>query len=239
MQKDLFGATASILPGQGSKSDFLERYRLSLRLDQTLVALIFLLVVYVLVFSFGVETGKRYAMAELKAERAKREVMAQEFREKVFANIAQGKMVINKSDLKTDQIQIVDSAATEPSLVPSTTATSEASRTAEVGSAEDPTVIEAAVKTDAATSKKTTVEAPQSAAGKFTIQMVTHTSKTLAEQEIKRLSAKGFKGFIVPKGKYHIVCVNGFDTRNKAGAILKQLKTQGVVPPDAYVRSIA
>ena len=87
MQKELFGATPaaafpeSLIP---PKTSLLDRYRLNLRLDQMLIVLIGLLVVYVLIFSFGVETGKRYSMAELRAERAKRERMTEELGRKIF-----------------------------------------------------------------------------------------------------------------------------------------------------------
>ena len=88
MQKDLFGA-ATVPPfpkPYEQKNDFLHRFRLQLRMDQTIMGVLLLLVVYVLVFSFGVESGKRYAMAEIKAERAMRERMARELGEKIFAN---------------------------------------------------------------------------------------------------------------------------------------------------------
>lgn len=83
MQKDLFGLS-SPEPVSGPKVGFLERHRYSFRLDQAIVLFILCLVAYVLVFSFGVETGKRYALAELKAERAKRELMIHELSERVF-----------------------------------------------------------------------------------------------------------------------------------------------------------
>ena len=87
MQTDLFGTpsvTARVNPA-ASKADFLQRTRFSLRLDQAVVMLIALLVVYVLVFSFGVEKGKRFAMAEIRAERGKREKIMQELQAKLFS----------------------------------------------------------------------------------------------------------------------------------------------------------
>lgn len=87
MQGDLFGS-ASALPSvsqNAQRASFLERTRLTLRLDQGLVALIALLVFYVLIFSFGVEKGKRLGLAELQAERTKRESMVRELRAKIFS----------------------------------------------------------------------------------------------------------------------------------------------------------
>ena len=84
-QGDLFGNPGkTTLSTHLPKTDFLDRYRVTLKLDQALVGAIAMLVLYVLVFSFGVEKGKRYAAEELKAERAKREHLVQEFRDKIF-----------------------------------------------------------------------------------------------------------------------------------------------------------
>ncbi len=90
MQADLFGPTSvsQVNPNSAPKIDFLGRTRITLRLDQGLILLIALLMVYVLIFSFGVEKGKRFAMAELTAERVKHEQMIRELRDKIFVSPA-------------------------------------------------------------------------------------------------------------------------------------------------------
>ena len=87
MQGDLFGmpTMATHTPQTAQKNDFLERHRVTLRLDQALVGAIGLLVIYVLIFSFGVEKGKRLGMAELKAERTKHERVMRELGGKLFS----------------------------------------------------------------------------------------------------------------------------------------------------------
>lgn len=204
MQKDLFGAsTAPTLPkSYDQKSDFLQRFRLQLRLDQTIIGVLLLLVVYVLIFSFGVESGKRYAMAEIKAGRAMRERMARELGEKIFA------------------------ASHPPEMAaPSSGATPSSA----LGSVKTPTplVIPA----------ETSISAPTP--GKYMIQTVTYISKRAAEQQLKRLAGKGYGGTILPKGRFQQVCVGGFETRAEAKEILGQLKSQGLAPQDAYIRTLA
>lgn len=224
MQKDLFGGAAAAvsLPDMNARLSFLDRYRMALRLDQALFLLIGLLVIYVLVFSFGVETGKRYAMDELRSERMKRERLADELRSKVISNMENLAATATAAHATTVAAAPVKkqavAAATNAAIISSVTAV-EGPETV----AETPAVAE-------------TVEP---AAGKFTIQILTVASKQTAEKEVKRLTEKGMKAFIIPRGKKSEICINAFESREKASRNLKDLKTRGVVPVDAYVRPIA
>ncbi len=216
MQRELFGSAAaavSLPDSMNSRVSFLDRYRMSMRLDQALFLLIGLLVIYVLVFSFGVETGKRYAQDELRSERQKRERLTEELRGKVIANmesVAAAAGVKNtlgvqpKSEIKAVQpVSPAVQAPAEPAAgVPAAGAVSE------------------------------------SVTGKYTIQILTIGSKTAAEKEVARLVGLGMKGFILTRGKMSEVCVNGFATRQEAVQSLKELKTQGAIPADAYVRNL-
>ncbi|MDA9101345.1 hypothetical protein N9K06_01570, partial [Omnitrophica bacterium] len=87
MQSDLFGSVDSLFARQNSakKSDFLEKFRVSFRLDQVLILAIVGVILYVIVFSFGVEKGKQFAWSEIQAERHKREEMIREFRGQLMA----------------------------------------------------------------------------------------------------------------------------------------------------------
>ncbi len=85
MQSDLFEIPVPNIQTQtAQRFAFLESYRFSLRLDQALIGTIVLIMIYVLVFSFGVEKGKQFALVELKAERLKRERMVQELSQKLI-----------------------------------------------------------------------------------------------------------------------------------------------------------
>lgn len=222
MQKDLFGASSlETLPSP--KMGFLECRRFSLRLDQVLVAVILLLVVYVLVFSFGVETGKRYAMAELKAERAKRELMIHELSERVFARARQEEIELER---KGPQVQ-ADSFQ-------------QFSLSQGMNSAPQAALLEnrssALQQTAGSDSGKMEQGSPS---GKYTIQVITYTSQTAAQRAMEKFAEKGLKGFVIPTGKYLQVCVDYFESREKALASLRHLKMRGIAPPDAYVRSVA
>lgn len=214
MQKDLFG-TSAVLTESNPKTDFLQRFRITLRFDQALIVMILLLVAYVLIFSFGVETGKRYSMAEIRAERSKREHMVEELTGKIFE--AQAAVQNNGAIPATagKPIPAAGTTAAPATLAPATG-----------------TPVSVAAATPAVTEK----EKPT---GKYTIQAVTVTSQAAAEREIKKLTAKGYRGFVIPSGKFLQICVEGFESREKASQNMKQLKTSGMVPKDAYVRPLA
>ena len=72
--------------------------------------------------------------------------------------------------------------------------------------------------------------------GKFTIQHVTYMTQSAAEREIQKLAQKGYSSFVIPSGKHLQVCIAAFQSRQDATKILKQLRTQGLVSGDAYVR---
>lgn len=74
--------------------------------------------------------------------------------------------------------------------------------------------------------------------GKYTIQHVIYVTESAAEREIKKLNKKGQTAFMIPSGKYLQVCVSGFQTKSEANKSLRQLRNQGIVASDAYVRPI-
>lgn len=81
MQGELFkmsGTAAEAPQASKNQSHETDRFRVTLRLDQLSIVGISALVLYVLIFSFGVEKGKRIALRELEAEKAKREAVSKE-----------------------------------------------------------------------------------------------------------------------------------------------------------------
>jgi len=72
--------------------------------------------------------------------------------------------------------------------------------------------------------------------GKYTIQHVTYITQSAADREIQKLTQKGYRSFVIPSGKHLQVCISAFQSRQEASLLLKQLRTQGLVSGDAYVR---
>ena len=107
MQNDLFEIPTSLQNHEKvSKLAFLDKYRVSLRAYQMLLGVIAFIVLYVFVFSSGVEKGKVYALDELKAERSKREEIVREMRSKLGSSFAAQPM--KKETLETKKPEAVE-----------------------------------------------------------------------------------------------------------------------------------
>lgn len=216
MQSDLFEIPPPISVSQPpQKLAFLERSRISLRLDHFVLCVIVLMVFYVFIFSFGVEKGKRFAMAELKAERAKRQYVTEELTKRVFEARDASQMGMQPGKLL--------SAAAPASRIAS-------SENSPKGAAEGTGMISNPPANPAP--EKTIVVVP----AKYTIQLITYTSSKPAGEKIKMLAEKGKKAFIIPSGKFKQVCVDGFQSKANATETLRQLQSEGIAPHDAYVR---
>lgn len=84
MQKELFEIGGPVVEASrisGESSRWMDRFRVTLRLDHLFIAAILGLVLYVLVFSFGVEKGKQFALAELEASKQRQVEIARQLRE--------------------------------------------------------------------------------------------------------------------------------------------------------------
>lgn len=179
--------------------NWLDRLRFTLRLDHLAIIAISGLVLYVLVFSFGVEKGKRIALKEIRAAKVKQRQVAQEL-------------------LKSQSLR---ESFPPPTQAPSSHAPSEDG----VRLASPPPAIP--------------VQPSVSVSGKYTIQLITFTSRARAEEEAKKLKGKGLQGFVIPAGKFFHVCVDNFEKMNEAKEKLFKLKQQGSAPPDAYIRPMS
>ena len=81
MQGELFKMSGPVVDASkvsNAQGRWMDQFRVTLRPDHLLIVGILTLVLYVLVFSFGVEKGKRYASEERAAEKAKQEQISKE-----------------------------------------------------------------------------------------------------------------------------------------------------------------
>lgn len=72
--------------------------------------------------------------------------------------------------------------------------------------------------------------------GKYTIQHVTYITQSAADREIQKLAQRGYSSFVIPSGKHLQVCIAAFQSHQDASQSLRQLRAQGLVSGDAYVR---
>lgn len=223
MQKDLFGGVAAVNPISSTfephRTDFLQK-SVTIRFDQAIIGVLLLIVAYVFVFSFGVESGKRYAMAEIKAERAMRERMARELGEKIFAN---------------SQIQAEARPDSNPDFIDPTGTMINLTALKQKGI---PSAVTKATKIPASV-QAPKVDAKGKMKGKYAVQTVTFTSKAMAQKQLEKLAQKGYQGVIVARGKFLQICVTGFESKDQATQAMGQLKAEGLAPKDAYIRTLA
>ena len=204
---------------------FLERTRFTFRLDQVIVLMIGLIVINVMIFTVGVEKGKEFAVEELRAERSKHEQVVHELSKKIFTP-KETQQVTKKAPV----VEPKPVAKPEPKKEP-----------VKVEKPKQPAAaIQEVIQMDGLTIKteKPSLEKPKGQSGKYTIQSVTYTAQTAAEKYLKKLQAKGHQGFIIPSGKYLQVCVDAYESRQQASDVLRRLKTSGIIPKDAYIRTI-
>jgi cell division septation protein DedD len=187
MQGELFEVKAPLLDASKlPQPGWIDRFRITLRLDHLAVGAILALVLYVLVFSFGVEKGKRFALAELAAK------------EPAIATPSPQEVA-----------PLPEPAAAEVVPVP----------------ASQETAVEAT---------PVTTQEP----GKYTIQLITFTSRSKAEKEVERLEKLGHRSFIIPAGKFYQVCIDAFQEMSEAKDGLTRLKDEGFASPDAFIRPL-
>ena len=206
MQGELFEASQSVAQAakiQKSRTpNWLDLFQVTLRIDHLMIGSISALVLYVLVFSFGVERGKRYATDEIRSEKLRQEQIAQE---------------LPAPSLSVSMPKDTTSSKSTSLPVPS-----------QAGAPATKEVPTPATKIDSAL--------PLS--GEYTIQIVTYKSKRQAEERVERLKNMGVRGFIVPQGKFFQVCADAFVDMKAARQKLTELKAEGDIPTDAYIRPL-
>lgn len=209
LQKDLFQAphtpaTREKMQTPENIPSFLDRFRISFRLDQVLFGTIALLVLYAMVFSWGVEKGRQIVRGEWDA-----------------AKIAEAAALLKAHEDAPEAVG--RSEEQDPTAAPATKTV----QSAESGANVPPPMNEGAK------------QSPPKVPGKYTIQVITYKWQTAAERRAKELAQKGLTAFVIPSGKYFLVCVDSFESKEKAKFALTQLKTQKFVPKDAYIRPVA
>ena len=67
------------------------------------------------------------------------------------------------------------------------------------------------------------VNTPSGVGGHFTLQLATYGSQEYARQDALILKAKKFQSFLIKSGKYWLVCVGNFTSKEGATAFLRKL----------------
>ena len=212
MQGDLFHIPVHATSFNPSQTSFLERFRVSLRMDHLIVLLIIQVVIFVIVFSAGVEKGKRSL---------------------AVSSIPQSVQAAADVPVLPQPIAVTESKPAIEAVMPLPVA-------AEVQPAikvKQP-IPDSDISITEISDQKLKAITPERLDGKYTIQLVTYKSDSQAQKQIEFLEVKGYRGFVVPSGDYYQVCINAFESKQSALSQLQNLQLQKLAPNDAYVRSM-
>ncbi len=191
-----------------ARTGWMDQFQVTLRLDHLSIFAILALVLYVLVFSFGVEKGKSFALDELAAQKDKEAQIAKELAEKP-ATLPPAVSETPKPAPAPAPIPVLPSPPKPDPRLPD--GQGQAS----------PAVVPTAVT-----------------GGKYTLQLVTYVAESRAQKEVERLKSIGLAAFILPVGIKFQVCAFGFESFKEAKEKLTTLKKEGFVPTDAFIRPL-
>ncbi|MDD4910124.1 MAG: SPOR domain-containing protein [Candidatus Omnitrophica bacterium] len=71
----------------------------------------------------------------------------------------------------------------------------------------------------------------------YTIQIASYTKQEHAKSAAQRFEKKGYKTIVMPKGKYVVLCIGNFPSKDKAQVSLKELKKEKQYS-DSFVRRL-
>lgn len=232
MQTDLFNTepVERETPGEGRfkrLKSFFDRF-VEIRMDRLIMVVLAFFLFIALAYSFGFERG-------------------------VSVTMEKGKEFLIREVIESEKPQPAPPATGKPSsgavTVPPKPSVAKFSQTAgfQKGTVVAKAPAEASsLKPPVATSKAVTPQTPavtglaaeDTAANKpYTIQLITYTTRDKAQSEVETLGTKGFKGFIIPSGKYFVVCVGHYASSAEASQDLRALKTNKSYA-DAYARKL-
>jgi len=211
VQGELFREDQSLSVARERGTTFFSSYKFTLRMDRMIIGILSILCLLVLVYSFGVERGKRIMEANL-----------QSLLPSHGETIQPQKIALRTEPVTTNQT--VRGEATVLMIKNDKTDISDSER-----------VVEGKAKPDLTASELPLADPSRSS--DLTVQLVTYKTEKRAVGEVNRLRANGHNGFIIPSGLYYQVCADYFQSRSKAVSGLADFKGGGRYP-DAYIRTV-
>lgn len=187
--------TFSGLEEEDTKKPF--SFSCALTLDRLFIYAIIALIVLVLVYSLGVEQGKRSTAQRI--ERTLRSVRSSDVAQAVVAALPEKPAVPAVPEPRTE---VAPLTVAKPSSVPVVTQT-------------------------VAPAKSSVTSAPAVKGKSFYyVQVISYTKVEDANQEVSKLKAQGMNAYINKRGQYNAVVVGNFSKREEADKALVALRKQ-------------
>jgi len=221
------------LEAQDEKRQF--SFKLTLTLDRMFIYSILVLIIVVLIFSLGVEQGKKIAAQKLENAILQNAAMP--------AVPPQPEVALSVTSVTpAAPVEKKDTAVGSPAVgaVKPAALVLPASVKEEPEKIKQPPVKETLVQAQAPSAQKTPApkvetDLKKTSAKKafYYIQVVSYSSDRDAQQEVQKLKTEGFEATINVRGKYRAVVVGNFATKAEADKTLSALKK---IRKDAFIR---
>lgn len=220
-QKELFNYQSPLSKENQTRQSSKAREKVSIRIgiDLLLALVLFVLVSSIFVYLFGVHQGKKSVEA-----------------------ITTTGSTLSLEDWEGSQSASNPASISAPAPSVETKATPQATTATPSKAATTTDLVntserETASATASAAQVTTVQTSAVTVANPWTIQLITYVGQVKANEEVKKLKAKGWDAFVIPSGKYAQLCVGKFNTKNEAERFMSEvrgLKTYS----GAYVRRV-
>ena len=229
MQTDLFTSTsldnvesnssAFSIKGENTQKDKKTVYGM----DKLLIGVCLLVVSYVVVFSWGVERGRKQTKVDTDA---KIEKLHNELSRLTLVAHELARTPVRKPEIAPiapvsgmEHVELSNQVI-EPSENFETTAT--VSLPSENVSVPPPSA-----------------ETVTFGKKQFTVQLATYVTTDRAEEQVQKLKKIGYDAFVIPSGKYFQVCVEKLATKTMAQSLKSKIQSESHLYPDAYIRNVS
>jgi len=186
----------------------------SLSFEKVLVAVFILVVSYVLVFSYGVDQGRKKTDAEASEQITKLQAEVARLSRRLLNLSARAPAPAISDGVP----QARERSPSPPKRIKDDVAEERIFPPERLGDSGDPVV-------------------EKQGDPKFTVQLVTYTSFNQAERQVGALKTEGYDAFIISSGRYHQVCIERLTTKQMARSLRSRIQNETGLYADAYIRS--
>ena len=231
MQQDLFSSPSPYEVGETNRSNTIkplnsrQNRSIAYGLDKLLIGVCLLVISYVVVFSWGVERGRKQIRTETEAKI-----------EKLHNELSRLTTVAH--ELAHSPMRKAVEEIPVPANASNVQTVSLFKEPAEL--AQDQDQDQNAESVDTVVQKVVVPETQTLSIGdkKFTLQLATYVTTDRAEEQIEKLKKLGYDAFVIPSGKYFQVCIEKLPTKSMALSLKSKIQSETHLYPDAYIRNL-
>ncbi|GEM_PF-791365 len=237
MQQDLFSspspydaAETSGFSNNTKTLDSRQNKSVAYGLDKLLIGVCLLVISYVVVFSWGVERGRKQIKVETEAkvEKLHNEISRLTTVAQELVRTPMRRMAAENIPVPADASNVQTVSLFREPIV-------------ELPQDQEEAVEPLGMSAGAAGMKKMAAPLTETLTlgdKKFTLQLATYVTTDRAEEQIQKLKKLGYDAFVIPSGKYFQVCIEKVQTKSMAQSLKSKIQNETHLYPDAYIRNL-